>query len=158
MAVALALVGGGAMAASPQDATFVNQAAIGGMAEVQAGKLAEARGESAPVKQFGAMMVAEHTPNNEMLTKLAASKSLTPPAQPDAQHQAELKQLQAAPQGSFDKAYITAQVAGHQQMAAVMQQQIASGTDPELKAFAQKTLPVVQMHLQHAQQLASAAK
>ena len=59
---------------------------------------------------------------------------------------------------AFDTAYIAGQVAGHIQMEQVMQTEIQSGSDPDLKAFAGKTLPVVQDHLKMAQQLQAQSK
>lgn len=147
--------GAAAAAATPQDTMFVDQAAIGGLSEVQAGQLAQTKATGGPVKGYAAKMIADHMPNNQELATLAASKGLTPPAMPDAEHKAQYDALQASPPASFDATYIRGQVAGHAQMQQVMQQEIQSGTDPDLKAFAQKTLPVVQMHLQMAQQMAA---
>ena len=148
------LVGGGAVAAEPQDAMFVNQAAIGGMAEVAAGQFAASAASAAPVKAFATRMVSEHTANNQELTALALKKGLTPPASLDAEHQAKMTAMQAMPGNILDAAYVRDQVTGHTDMAAVMQKEIDSGSDPDIKAFAEKTLPVVKMHLQMAQQLA----
>ena len=138
---------------SAQDKTFVQQAAEGGMAEVQEGQLASSQAQSDKVKQFGQKMVKEHTENNQELMTLAQKKGLTPAAALDDKHTQEMAMLQKQADASFDHAYIMGQVTGHQAMASVMQTEIQSGSDPDLKAFAQKTLPVVQQHLQMAQQL-----
>ncbi len=157
MAAALALAPlGPALAAAPvsaQDQTFVKQAAIGGMAEVQEGQLAVSKASAPDVKQFGQHMIDDHTPNNQELMTLAQQKGITPPAALDPKHSKQAAALQKKSGAAFDRAYIKGQVAGHQEMASVMQTEIQSGTDPDLKAFAQKTLQVVQEHLQMAQQL-----
>jgi putative membrane protein len=151
-----------AMAATPavsaQDKIFIQQAAIGGMAEVQEGQLATAQAGSASVKQFGQQMIEQHTPNNQALAALAKEKGLTVPATTDAAHMADTAALKNTAGTAFDTAYIDGQVAGHKQMEQVMQTEIQNGSDSDLKAFAEKTLPVVQDHLKMAQQLQTQAK
>ncbi len=142
---------------SAQDKTFIDQAAIGGMAEVQGGQMAETKAQSPQVKQFGQHMIADHTPNNQELMQLAQSKGVTPPAGLDPMHQQEATKLQQLPAGQFDHAYIEGQVTDHQQMAALLQTEIQKGSDPQVKAFAEKTLPIIKEHLQMAQQLAAKA-
>ena len=152
----------GAMAANPavsaEDKMFVQQAAIGGLAEVQEGQLAVAQGSSATVKRFGQQMIDQHTPNNQALATLAKEKGLLVPATTDAAHMADAAALKNTAGTAFDTAYIAGQVAGHIQMEQVMQTEIQSGSDPDLKAFAGKTLPVVQDHLKMAQQLQAQGK
>lgn len=138
---------------SDQDRSFVNQAAVGGMTEVQEGQLALQQGSGADVKHFAQRMIDDHTPNNQQLLSLAQQKGITPPAALDAQHQQELSALRGDQGITFNKAYIAGQIAGHQQMASLMQSEIRNGSDSDLKAFAQKTLPVVQEHLRLAQNL-----
>jgi putative membrane protein len=138
---------------SPHDQTFVQQAAIGGLAEVQEGHLAVSRAQAADVKQFGQHMVDEHTPNNKELMALAEQKGVTLPPALDAKHANAVAALQKDSGAAFDKAYIAGQITGHEEMASLMQSEIQSGSDSDLKAFAQKTLPVVQEHLRMAKQV-----
>jgi putative membrane protein len=71
----------GAQAAAPvDDGTFVQQAASGGLAEVELGKLAEQKGSSAEVKQFGRRMVTDHTRANQELAAAAQEAGITPPS------------------------------------------------------------------------------
>jgi putative membrane protein len=145
-----------AMAATPlsvQDKAFIRQAAIGGMAEVQAGKMAVAKGGSTSVKEFGQHMIDDHVPNNQALMTLAQQKGAAVPASLDHAHEKQVTMLQKETGRSFDKAYIHGQIIGHEQMAQVMAVELKSGADPDLKAFAQKTLPVVEEHLKMARQL-----
>ena len=147
--------GAAALAAtlSAQDQKFLEQAAVGGLAEVQEGQLALSQGKNDAVKQFGQQMIADHTPNNQELISIAQQKGIAPPAKLDPKHAEEAAKLEKQTGSAFDKAYITGQVMGHQQMEALMTSEISDGKDPDLKAFAQKTLPVVQEHLKMAQQL-----
>ena len=98
-------------------------------------------------------MVTQHTENNQQLMTLAQSKGLMVPAGLDASHKAEAMALKNATGTGFDTAYITNQVAGHKAMEQVMKTEIQTGTDPDLKSFAEKTLPVVQDHLKMAEAL-----
>jgi putative membrane protein len=138
---------------STHDQSFVQQAAIGGLAEVQEGQIAVSRGKAADVKLFGQRMVDEHTSNNKALMALAEQKRVTVPTAPDAKHASALAALQKESGAAFDRAYITGQVSGHEEMASLMQSEIQSGSDSDLKAFAEKTLPVIQEHLQMAKRL-----
>jgi putative membrane protein len=147
----------GAMAAnsavSAEDKMFVQQAAIGGLAEVQEGQLAVAQGSSATVKRFGQQMIDQHTVNNQALATLAKAKGIRVPATTDATHAADAAALKKTAGAAFDTAYIAGQVTGHKKMELLMETEIQSGSDADLKAFAEKTLPIVQGHLKIAQQL-----
>jgi putative membrane protein len=138
---------------SQQDQTFVQKAAIGGMAEVEEGQIALTNAAAADVKQFGQRMVDEHKLNNQELMALARQKGLALPTAPDAKHTQQASALKKQSGAAFDRTYISGQVAGHREMEALLQAHVQNGSDPDLKAFAQKTLPVVQEHLRMAQQL-----
>lgn len=146
--------GSGAMAGSHAgklasgDRTFVEKAAAGGMAEVAAGKLAQEKGSSDGVKQFGARMVAEHTKANDELMQIATSKGIQPPADVDRKHKTTMDKLSKLSGAAFDREYVKGQVADHKDTAKLMDKEAKSGRDADLKAFAAKTLPVVQEHLQ----------
>ncbi len=113
---------GGAMAVSTDDSKFATDVANGGLAEVALGKLAQQKATNPQVKSFADMMVKDHSKANDELMAIAKSKNITLPAAPDADHQKKMDDLSKLSGKDFDKAY-------------------------ELKAFAAKTAPVVQMHL-----------
>lgn len=145
----------GIAATSSVDKNFYKQAASGGMAEVEAGKLAQEKGTSEAVKSFGARMVQDHGAANEKLMGIASQKDVTLPKTLDPKHQTAQKRLQAKSGAAFDSAYIQAQIADHKAMASLMERQIKSGKDPEAKAYATETLPVVKEHLQMLQNMKS---
>jgi putative membrane protein len=138
---------------SPADKAFVEKAAEGGLAEVQAAKLAEQKSQSDAVKQFAQKMVEDHTQNNDELAKLAQSKGLTPPADPNATQQKQEAKLEGLDGAKFDRAYIRDQIQDHLAMLRLMQREASNGKDPDLKTFAQQTATVVQEHLIMAKQL-----
>lgn len=131
------------------DTTFASKAAVGGMAEVALGKMAAAKGTDKQVKDFGGMMVMDHGKANAELMSIAKTKNITLPAGLDAEHQAKSDSLSKLSGADFDKAYVAAMVEGHKKTLALMQSEASNGKDAELKAFAAKTAPVVQMHLDH---------
>ncbi len=135
------------------DVTFANRAAMGGLAEVQAAQLARQKAASADVKQFASQMDKDHTTANIELTALAKSKQMTLPTSPDSAHQAMAQEVSKMSGAQFDRQYMQGQVTDHETTVALFQQEASSGQDPQLKAFAQKYLPILQHHLQMAQSI-----
>jgi putative membrane protein len=133
--------------AGMSDTTFAAKAAVGGMAEVALGKMAAEKGTDAKVKDFGKMMVMDHTKANSELMAIAKTKNISLPAGLDAGHQAKSDSLSKLSGKDFDNAYIKTMVEDHKKTLALMQAETANGKDADLKAFAAKTAPVVQMHL-----------
>lgn len=137
---------------SAADRKFINEAAEGGMAEVQLGQLALKRGSSDAVKQYAQQMIDEHTTVNNELMAIATQKGVTPPKAISGKHEKVRAKLSKLSGTSFDQAYMKeAGIKAHTQQAALFQRQAEQGQDPDLKAFAAKTLPAVQQHLQEAQ-------
>jgi putative membrane protein len=146
-----------ALAVAASDKTFIMKAAQGGLTEIDAGKLAQEKGSSQDVKDFGAMMVKDHTANNDDLTALAKTKGVDAPTKLDSDHQKMVDNLSSKSGAAFDKAYIGAMVKGHTKMLALMTSE-ESSSDADLKAFATKTSDAVQMHLTKAKDIQSSLK
>jgi putative membrane protein len=144
-----ALAQGGAVPAP--DRAFAEKAAAGGAAEVEAGKVAEQRASHDKVKQFGARMVQDHGKANGELKQIAAGKGLQLPGTPDADHQQQMARLQKLTGAEFDRAYMDHMVKDHRKDIAEFRKQASSGKDPEIKAFAAKTLPTLEEHLKMAE-------
>ena len=64
---------------SQADMKFIHEAAMGGMAEVEIGRVAERNAQNPQVKQFGARMVKDHDAANAQLTAIATGKGATLP-------------------------------------------------------------------------------
>jgi putative membrane protein len=141
-------------AALPTDAQhFVDMASASDMYEVEAGKLAQDMGKSQEVKDFGEMMVTDHTKSTADLKAAAANvEGVTVNPQLTPKQQSDLDALKAAGD-SFDSVYKTQQVAAHQQALSLLQNYASAGDQQALKDFASKTAQVVQTHLEHAQML-----
>lgn len=139
---------------STTDATFINMAGTSGIEEMTFGQLAQTKASSAAVRRFAQQMVTDHTMVNQQLMALAQRKQMTPPSSMDMRHEQLLQQLQGMKGRAFDRAYIEGQVQDHQMAVQAFQTEAQSGTDPEVRAFAQQYLPALQQHLQMAQTLA----
>ena len=137
----------GGIAVESSDAEFATTAAVGGMAEVEFGKIALTKTKNAKIKEFAEMMVKDHGKANEELMAIAKSKNITLPDTLDADHQKKQKELNGKSGADFDKAYVDAMVDGHKKTLTLMQNESKDGKDADLKAFATKTAPIVQTHL-----------
>jgi putative membrane protein len=125
---------------------FMKEAAQGGMAEVELGKLAVSKAQNPEVKKYGQMMVTDHTKANDELKALAAKKNYTLPSDIGS-NKSTVEKLSSLSGADFDKAYVKDMVEDHETDVAAFQKQADSATDPDIKAFAAKTLPVLKKHL-----------
>ena len=147
------LLGCASLSAMAADDTFVKKASAGGATEVAAGKLATTQGSSDKVRQFGAMMVTDHTKAGDELKTIADSKKMNPRTVPDSAGQKAVGKLRAKSGAAFDTAFKTQMVKDHKDTIALFQKEADSGSDADLKAFAAKTLPDLKHHLEMAQAL-----
>ena len=147
-----------AAALSSTDREFVQKAAMGGIAEVELGKLAKQTATNDQVKNFGEHMVQDHSKANEELKAIASTKGVQLPAELGEKHKAAMEKLQKLSGGDFDRAYMKQMVADHKQTVADFKKQVESGKDADLKSFAASTLPKLQEHLKMAQSLSEATK
>jgi putative membrane protein len=135
------------------DHHFVTDAAVGGMAEVELGKVAAEKAANADVKKFGQRMADDHGKANDELKSLAQSKQITLPSAIDAKHKATIDQLSKLSGEAFDRAYVQEMLKDHQKDVAAFRAESKSGKDPEVKAWADKTLPILEDHLKMVQDL-----
>jgi putative membrane protein len=126
---------------------------MGGMAEVEHGRLAQQNAASNDVKQFGQRMVNDHGKAGDELKNLATRKQITLPTALDEKHRAKQNELAALKGSAFDRAYMAHMVMAHEETVATFQKEIKDGRDADVKAWAQKTLPTVEEHLKLARQL-----
>ena len=143
---------------SPADRKFVQEAAIGGMLEVELGKLAVEKAASGPVRQFGQRMVDDHSQGNEQLKAIAQTKGIALPDSLDAKHRKEVERLQKLPAAQFDQAYMKLMLEDHQQDIREFRKEATQGTDSNVKSFATSTLPKLHDHLAMAREAAKTAK
>jgi putative membrane protein len=139
---------------------FVNAAAVSDMYEVEAGKIAQERGQTAAVKSFGAKMVAAHTETTDKLKAALASThpDITPPAHLDDRRQGMIDELRGAKDVDFDARYVAQQIDAHNEALILMKGYAKDGDTPAIKELAAKTARAVQMHLNMAEKIQKGLK
>ncbi|MDN3550208.1 DUF4142 domain-containing protein [Mucilaginibacter aquaedulcis] len=138
-----------ASSASEDDSKFAVSATSGGLAEVELGHLAEQISKDPRVKEFGSMMVADHSKANNELAALAKSKNITLPPVPGEDEQKIKKDLTVKSGKDFDITYISEMVKDHEKDVKLFVDARSTVKDPDLLMYIDKTLPVLKRHLQH---------
>ncbi len=137
-------------------ASFAQQAASGGVFEIESGRLAMDKAANEQVRAFGSRMVQDHTLANQRLMSLARAHGIEPQPAPTAQQQQMLTQLRGLSGSAFDRQYLSDQVTAHQETIRLFEGARTS-TDPGMqpfREFAVEALPTLEQHLQQAQALA----
>lgn len=138
------------------DQNFILTAAASDAFEIQSSQLAQDKARRPDVKDFAAQMIRDHGQTTQQLMQIQQGRGITPPPPqltPDQQNM--LAMLQKDTGWHFTHHYVHDQVMAHQMAISAFQQEASNGQDPAVKAFAQQTLPILQQHLQEAEQLAS---
>jgi putative membrane protein len=131
------------------DAEFVTKAASGGMFEVESSKLVAGGSPSPETKKFADMMIADHEKANKELAAIARKAGLALPTKLLDEHQKLLDKVKNASGMSQEAAYMAAQRTAHEEAVALFTNAGQNATQPDLKAFAEKTLPTLKKHLEH---------
>lgn len=135
---------------NPTDDKFLEMAAYGNYNEIEAGMLDTSKASDASVRNFGKMMIMDHRDAQEELKRLAKDKKEDLPSGADDAHKALMQQLSALSGRAFDSAYIHSQVKDHKAVIQLFEEELRDGKDRDLKNYAGKYLPAIQMHLHHA--------
>ena len=138
------------------DKKFIEKAAAGGMLEVEWGKMAESKAQNAEVKTYASTLVKDHSAANDELKALAQSKGVAIPTALPKHEQGELDKLAKAK--NFDKEFMEENVEDHKKDVKEFEKASKSAKDPDVKAFAAKTLPTLKNHLQQAESLEKSVK
>ena len=136
---------------SAQDRTFMEDAAKGGMHEIQMGHLGIERGQSQAVKGFSQRLINDHSMANQELAELAKQKGVSLPGDDAKMVSMPIETKTGA---DFDREFGRAMIEDHRKDISAFEKEASSGSDPELKNWASKTLPTLRAHLAEAQALA----
>ena len=136
--------------ADESTASFLVKAANGGMTEVKLGELAQQKATSQKVKEFGSMMVHDHSAVNDKVKTLAAQRNVTLPTAVSEESQREINECSEKSGSEFDKAYIAAMVKKHEATIDMYENAANDAKDVEVKSFIDNTLPKVKEHLDNA--------
>lgn len=134
---------------------FVKNAALSDMYEIEAAELAIRRTASPPIVKLAEQMIDDHGKASAELKRTVAALDDVdaPPARLDERRQGMIDNLEAAPDEEFDKSYLDQQYAAHDEAVTLFRNYSEHGDEPKLKAFASETLPVLERHLSHVQEL-----
>lgn len=142
---------------------FIQKMAVGGLSEVQLGKLATQHAASAEVKEFGQMMVKDHTQANNELKQVALQLKVQLPKELDQEHQQLADRLSKLKGAEFDREYMDAMVKDHKEDVSELRARAGRGqavgttggdkSEQALTQWAAKTLPVIEKHLERAEQI-----
>jgi putative membrane protein len=135
-------------AVSTEGAEFAKKAALGGLFEVELGKLAQQKAAASEVKSFGEMMVQDHGKANDKLKTLAAAKGIELPAALDEKHQKKVEKLSKLEGAEFDKEYAAVMTKAHEKDHSLFEKAAKDLEDADLKTFASETAPVIARHLE----------
>ena len=135
------------VATDAETSSFLVKATDGGMTEVKLGQLAQEKGNDPRVKDFGSMMVHDHSAVNDQVKTLAAQRNVTLPDSVSDDHKKEIADLSAKSGKAFDKAYVSAMVKGHESTIDLFEKSLDKSNDSEVKTFINNTLPKVRNHL-----------
>ena len=156
LSVTLLLAGAAfaSLAHARSDEAFMKDAAHAGAAEIEAARLAQSKARSAEVKTFASTMVTDHTRVADELKALAATKKVKLPEGPSVKQKAELKLIDAGDNDKFDERYArNFGVKAHEDTIKLFEEAARDAKDPEVKAWAEKTLPGLKHHLEMARAL-----
>jgi putative membrane protein len=146
-----------AFGADDPDAAFYKKATEGGIFEIDTGNQAAKASNSQQVKDFGSMLVTDHTAANDKLKGIAASKNISLPTTASVGLMAQKAKLDVLTGDAYDKSFINTQIKAHEQTIALFKKEAVNGEDADAKAFATATLPTLRKHLKEARSIASQA-
>ena len=129
------------------DSKFMMMAATSDMNEIGLSNQALSKSTNEDVKKLAQMMIDDHTKSSDELKPIAASKGVTLPTEMDSKHKSAMEKMATMSGSEFDMAYVNMMVKDHEKAVALYKKEADKGKDADAKAFAAKTLPVVQMHL-----------
>ncbi|MDB6064391.1 MAG: outer membrane protein [Pedosphaera sp.] len=138
---------------SDAEIKFIQTAAQDGQAEIRMGQLAVQDGQTAALRNFGQLLITDHTRANQQLAQIAAQKGVAIPTQPNSQQEQMALQLSNLSGTDFDRSLEQHAIEDHEKDIRIYQDAANNLQDPDLKTFAQQTLPMLQQHLAEARQL-----
>src|SRR5215217_2375720 len=137
---------------------FALKAGAGGLLEVELGNLVKSNAAHQRVKNFGQIMVKDHTAANAELIALAQQKNFNIPTTLSVEMQTHVNELKALKGADFDKKYMDMMVKDHKEDIGLFEEAASHSTDADVKAFAAKTLPTLKMHQDSAKAVKGALK
>ena len=151
---ALVIVSGAAAAkdaSAKKDQHFLSEAIQGDLSEIKMGKLAQEKGQSDQVKEFGKTLEQDHSEHLQKAQQMAQQDGLNAPSEPNAKQKAMYERMSSLSEKAFDAAFAHDMVRDHEKDIRDYEKEANSGSG--LADFAKQTIPVLKKHLDTAQSL-----
>jgi putative membrane protein len=136
------------------DQLFIIQATLRNAGVIELERLAEQKARRDAARAFTREAIRDHLQAEDTLSKLAEGGGITIPEQLD---DAELRHIRDALSGlsgpEFDIEYLRVQIQNHQRLVQLMEYEIGSGQDAQVRGFASSILPRLFVHLAAARDL-----
>ena len=136
--------------------SFLEKAAERQQVEIALGQLANERAADQQVKQFGSQMIEHHRKAHAEIQQLAANEGVLLSTELTGKHKDKKEEIGRLSGRDFDKAYMAFMLRDHRNDVKECERHVRGIKDPQLRQWAERTLPVLKQHLQQAQQIASA--
>jgi len=136
------------------DRDFLVKAYRGGNTEVELGRLAQKKAGSKDVKDFAETMIWDHGKADTVVEALANQRGIALPKEVEPSTRQKMAELSGLDSAAFDKAYVDLMVEDHKTDVAEFENAVGQLSDPEIKGFAEKTLPVLKGHLERIEGIA----
>lgn len=139
---------------SRADRKLIVDMAMASMAEIESARMAQTKTQNEQIKNFAQQMIDDHTRALNEVKQLAQARGVTVPTELDRMHKAKEDRMRALSGEAFDRAYMAqAGVSDHKKVHDKLRQAQMRAKDPEVKALVARTLPIVDQHLNSAEQL-----
>ncbi len=138
---------------SPRDKEFLKMAAVSNMTEAHLGEMAEGKAAKTGIKDYGQMLVKDHTKDYQELTVLDSKLGLTIPKGINVRRDKAVEKLADLKGKRFDGQFLREEVQDHERTLAVFKREAQRGQDPDVKAYANQALPAMEEHLREAEKL-----
>lgn len=141
---------------SQTDQEFINTAAQTDMMEAHMGQVAQDKGGTQGVKDFGQTLVTDHTNDYQQLSQIATKDGATVPKGLDATRDRMIAPLEKLSGAAFDRKFVQAMIAGHEKAISEYEREAKDGQNPDIKNYASQALPTLHKHLDTARSLEGA--
>jgi putative membrane protein len=147
----------GQKSARPLDKDFLVKVASCNNAEIEISKLADSRANSAPVREFAAMLLKDHKAAYDKLGDLAKERKLGIAAGLEKETRDEIKRLSKLEGAEFDRAFLQHTIREHKKAISIFENQAKKGQEADIREYAKELLPDLRKHLSKAEELAKTA-
>ena len=136
---------------SSQDRMFMDQASQINLTEISLGRYMQAHATTTTAKNLGASYARDHTAAQAGLRALALRLHVILPTTSGVQHESMVARVEAQKGRNVDVAFARTSVSGHKTAIAIFRKEESAGSNPAVKAYAARYLPMLQAHLRLAE-------